>query len=121
MLVTNFDLSFFDFDGPKIVINTKSSTTICQNDRCSYALLSELCLNLRFWNIYQFILRHQEKIDRQQRAVKEIQITFGFNDSDNTVGWKRYENAMTMYYLHPTQKFIQEEHSFPLVPGLEWV
>ena len=53
--------------------------------------------------------------------MKEIQITFGFNDSDNTVGWKRYENAMTMYYLPPTQKFIQEEHSFPLVPGLERV
>ena len=48
-------------------------------------------------------------------------ITFGFNDSDNTVGWKLYKNAMTMYYLHPTQKFIQEEHSFPLVPGLERV
>ena len=67
------------------------------------------------------IFRHQEKIDRQQRAVKEILITFGFNDSDNTVGWKLYKNAMTMYYLHPTQKFIQEEHSFPLVPGLERV
>ena len=53
--------------------------------------------------------------------MKEVKITFGFNDSDNTVGWKRYENAMTMYYLHPTQKFIQEEHSFPLVPGLERV
>ena len=65
--------------------------------------------------------RHQEKIDKQQRAVKEILITFGFNDSDNTVGWKLYKNAMTMYYLHPTQKFIQEEHSFPLVPGLKRV
>ena len=81
-------------------------------------------LYLSSWNFelfYQIIFRHQEKIDKQQRAVKEIQITFGFNDSDNTVGWKRYENAMTMYYLHPTQKFIQEEHSFPLVPGLERV
>ena len=42
----------------------------------------------------------------------------GLIHTDVTFGWKGYKNALTVFYMHKSEEFITEEHSYPLVPGL---
>ena len=50
--------------------------------------------------------------------MEKMQLTIAFNHSDTTFGWKGYKNALTLYYLHPSDNFINEKHAYPAVPGL---
>ena len=51
-------------------------------------------------------------------TIVGLELTVGYNHSDATFGWKGYKNALTVYYLHESERYLSEEHSYPLVPGL---
>ena len=80
----------------------------------SQRLLATLNTNVDDNDMYQQSVPRHKKTD----PMKRIEITVGFNKSDGTFGWNQYRDTLTMYYSHPKEKFIQREHSFPLVPGL---
>jgi len=50
--------------------------------------------------------------------LRTLGFTMGFNSSDTTYGWNGYMNGLTIYYMHPAEKYQADEHSYPLVPGL---
>ena len=50
--------------------------------------------------------------------MDKMQLTLAFNHSDTTFGWKGYQNALTVYYLHPSEDFTKEKHAYPAVPRL---
>ena len=50
---------------------------------------------------------------------RTLGFTVGYNRSDATYGWNGYMNGLTVFYLNPIEKYQQEEHSYPLVPGTD--
>ena len=51
-------------------------------------------------------------------TIKELQLTVAYNKSDVTFGWNGFNNALKLYYLSNEESYVTNDHSYPLVGGL---
>ena len=62
-------------------------------------------------------LEQEEKFPAAH-TIKELQLTVAYNKSDVTFGWNGFNNALKLYYLSNEESYVTNDHSYPLVGGL---